>query len=413
MAEQKAVLPAGIKPRDNAERELIESLDMRLQNADIDQLGWRGRQELSPLLQDLQKLSKSNFPAAEALWDRNDGESRDKPAFLDRRASELARAENTVEANQKGLSALSAGSTTAGVFEPPEQITKRFLKAGQDYHFRDGEGEVAFKDAGKSLQSKVDDPRVSSAMVEMAVAKGWTGIKVRGSDDFKREVWLQANLKGIAVDGYNPRDVDMARLNDLKSDRPITEKAPALQGREAAVIEAMQMKMRERGDSEAAIAKASAVASERFTNNRVFTGVLLDHGRAPYENNPKNAANYFVTLDTKDGPKTIWGSDLARAMSESKVERGQQVAVASTGRVNTPILATKDGERREVITTKTTWTIAGLDQLRDESRDKLVMQAEKGPQLKVYDRAAPREVERPSPRSEPSKAHDKNPERQR
>jgi Ti-type conjugative transfer relaxase TraA len=44
-------------------------------------------------------------------------------------------------------------------------------------------------------------------------------------------------------------------------------------------------------------------------------GRLVEHGTAPYQNDPKNRDSYFVTLENDRGQKhTIWGVDLERAM---------------------------------------------------------------------------------------------------
>lgn len=58
------------------------------------------------------------------------------------------------------------------------------------------------------------------------------------------------------------------------------------------------------------------VGLNEFTNRG---GVLVDHGAAPYENNPKNRDSYFVTLNIGEGRQnTIWGVDLERAMKVAK-----------------------------------------------------------------------------------------------
>ncbi|WP_349017710.1 hypothetical protein [Rhizobium sp. 32-5/1] len=41
--------------------------------------------------------------------------------------------------------------------------------------------------------------------------------------------------------------------------------------------------------------------SGRHAGQRLAPGRLLEHGRAPYENNPKNRNSYFVTLEDDRG----------------------------------------------------------------------------------------------------------------
>ena len=67
------------------------------------------------------------------------------------------------------------------------------------------------------------------------------------------------------------------------------------------------------------------VGLNEFTNRG---GVLVDHGIAPFENNPNNRDSYFVTLDIGDGRQnTIWGVDLERAMKEASPQIGDRIGL--------------------------------------------------------------------------------------
>ena len=45
-------------------------------------------------------------------------------------------------------------------------------------------------------------------MVEVATAKNWKEITVSGTDDFRRNAWIEARLNGVKVKGYEPREAD-------------------------------------------------------------------------------------------------------------------------------------------------------------------------------------------------------------
>jgi hypothetical protein len=47
-------------------------------------------------------------------------------------------------------------------------------------------------------------------------------------------------------------------------------------------------------------------------------GRLLAHGKAPYRFEPENRESYYVRLQTAEGRQVLWGTDLERAMRESK-----------------------------------------------------------------------------------------------
>ncbi|MEL4377356.1 Ti-type conjugative transfer relaxase TraA [Brucella cytisi] len=61
-------------------------------------------------------------------------------------------------------------------------------------------------------------------------------------------------------------------------------------------------------------------------------GVLVDHGAAPYQNDPKNGDSYFVTLETGAGQQhTIWGVDLKRAISAAGSAIGDRIGINHNG----------------------------------------------------------------------------------
>lgn len=72
------------------------------------------------------------------------------------------------------------------------------------------------------------------------------------------------------------------------------------------------------------------VGLEEFAQRR--GGVLIEHGKAPYEHKLGNRDSYFVTLGFADGQeRTVWGVDLARAMNESKAEIGDRIGLKHVG----------------------------------------------------------------------------------
>lgn len=68
-----------------------------------------------------------------------------------------------------------------------------------------------------------------------------------------------------------------------------------------------------------------------FNSERVYMGILKDHGRAKYQHNPKENMSYFVTLVTTSGEKTVWGIDLARAISEAGLKCGDTIRLEYKG----------------------------------------------------------------------------------
>ncbi|MDZ5605204.1 hypothetical protein SJI00_20745 [Pseudomonas sp. RP23018S] len=64
---------------------------------------------------------------------------------------------------------------------------------------------------------------------------------------------------------------------------------------------------------------------------RSYEGVLVEHGQAKYNHDPRAKMSYYVTLDTPTGHKTVWGIDLERAMGLSDTQVGDPVHIAYEG----------------------------------------------------------------------------------
>lgn len=414
----------------------VAELDARMEKAKLEELGWRDRDDISDVMRDLEKLAAKDWQVAADLWQKYRPNDIDKPVFIDGDdIDEKGPAKASTRDDARGV---DGGKEEAAGVVTPDALRKRFLQAENKFYFRDDENKLAFEDKGKRLATEHNDPEIARSMVELAQAKGWSTIKLKGTDEFKREVWLQASLKGMDVQGYKPLDVDLARLEDLRKEtgrnedhgRNIIDRVPerskagdraerteavdktavvdentrTLSKRQLSALETIKGVMRARGDSETAVNMAAELAAERFQTNRVYVGKVVDHGAAPYENDPKNERSYYVKLQTDAGEKIVWGVDLERAVGDGKAQIGDDVALAYQGKqpVTVPVKEYDDKGKvvgvSEITTNRNTWDVRRLETVREEVKEKLAEAARKSdrqPLVKVYDRDAERTTARP------------------
>jgi len=92
----------------------------------------------------------------------------------------------------------------------PASVARRFLKVEADYYFPDKT--LAFSDRGEKLATKGAHPEVVRSLVEIAQARGWSNITVKGTEEFRRSAWMQAAQAGLKVAGYQPTALDLAEL---------------------------------------------------------------------------------------------------------------------------------------------------------------------------------------------------------
>lgn len=294
-----------------------------------------------------------------------------------------------------------------------EGLEKQYLKAEDRYHFRDRTGEVAFEAQPKRLVTTHETPGIVSSMVDLAETRGWETLKLAGTEDFRREAWLQASLRGLDVTGFSPNKLDKVRLDEMRSefgpnrDRRNTiaqgqdhpkekdhaefpqfneparsEGRPALSEGQDAVLAALGKAMRARGDSDQAIAAATELAGQKLGKGRVHVGKLTETGMAPYQDKAGEVQSHYVVLEDDAGRRQkIWGADLPRAIEDAQAAKGEQIALAFRGQKAVTVtvrVPSEDGkgvrlEKREV--ERNAWEAVRLDRLRDNVRDKVERQA--------------------------------------
>ena len=127
-------------------------------------------------------------------------------------------------------------------YEVPEHLksrmvavdTQRFRLVGYEmgahllrYTAPDNPKTVLFEDKGKTIHTARDDKQTIQDMLDVAKAKGWDSIKISGSQEFKQQMWLEAESRGIATKGYKPSPEDLAILERRREERATNSIAEA------------------------------------------------------------------------------------------------------------------------------------------------------------------------------------------
>ena len=88
-------------------------------------------------------------------------------------------------------------------------LIERDLRGRAERFYRDHRtAEPAFRDTGRRLSTGRPYPDTVADMLKVAQHRGWTRLKVEGDEAFRREVWVQAQARGVEVQGYKPRERD-------------------------------------------------------------------------------------------------------------------------------------------------------------------------------------------------------------
>ncbi|HYQ91210.1 MAG TPA: LPD7 domain-containing protein [Candidatus Competibacteraceae bacterium] len=200
----------------------------------------------------------------------------------------------------------------------PASVSRRFLQVNRQFYFPDRS--PAFEDQGRKLTTASEHQEVVRALIAIAQARDWAHITVSGTETFRRAAWLEAAQKGIEVRGYQPSELDKAHLVALGR-RPARQSDPQ-----------ERVSTSDPASARALAQETNPPPNHRDKRSRSVTGILREHGPAPYQQDEKNDKSYFIKLETPKGEQTLWGVDLERALRESGAQPGDQISVKNQGR---------------------------------------------------------------------------------
>ena len=213
----------------------------------------------------------------------------------------------------------------------PDAIKRRYFSEEPQFSpevrfYTDARNEQpAFRDAGGKLTARDHSPDVVRDLVAIAEHRGWTSIEVRGDDDFRRAVWLEAKVAGLEVRGYKPRERDLQELARHRDARDVNSVAPA------------KDRDRESGSPAGAPQAAEKASAEASARGRIdydsgVTGKLLESGEAPYKHRAGQELTPFVRVEQRDGRQIeVWGVGLPPALQRSGAQTGDVITVRRDG----------------------------------------------------------------------------------
>lgn len=80
----------------------------------------------------------------------------------------------------------------------------------------------AMRATDRAVSTRREDLNTVRAMLDIAASRGWSDLRVSGSENFRREVWIEARARGVEVRGHTPTDPDRQ-----EAERRAAERRPA------------------------------------------------------------------------------------------------------------------------------------------------------------------------------------------
>lgn len=109
----------------------------------------------------------------------------------------------------------------------PEAVRRRYYtqdKGTERRYFDDYQGKnLAFRAGGDRVSSKREDLNTIRAMLDVAEARGWREVALKGTAAFRREAWIEAAARGLPAQGHRASDLDQQEAERRRALRQPTQ----------------------------------------------------------------------------------------------------------------------------------------------------------------------------------------------
>lgn len=284
-----------------------------------------------------------------------DREPQAPPAKRERRA-----ADGEVAPTRETLKDASDRRISTEKGDVPDALRKRYFTeatvSALAFYAEYNAPKPAFRDTGGRLSTSETNPNTIRDMVDIAEHRGWRALQVRGTEDFKREVWLEAQSRGLEVRGFRPNQRDFQELERRSHahDKGSLSPAPS------------------RGRSEPRSKAGTPSSRERIDYDAGVRGRLIEVGRGPFRGRDGAPPAPFVRIQLAEGqPVQVWGVSLPAAIARSGAKVGDEITLRREG---VDRVSDRNGEARQ----RNRWTVEA-----ERLRQSTPANAARDPELKA------------------------------
>jgi hypothetical protein len=155
----------------------------------------------------------------------------------------------------------------------PATISKAYYveeKDGERRYFDDYQRRaLAMRATATSVSTKREDLNTVRAMLELADARGWQTVQIRGSAEFRREAWIEATARGLQGRGFAATDVERQEAERRRGEhRPVNEVRMPASASQAPVTSATQAPIKQAPANAAPAASQAEPAAPMLGDNR-------------------------------------------------------------------------------------------------------------------------------------------------
>lgn len=183
-------------------------------------------------------------------------------------------------ASPASVAAAPAAAPRPGQGGKPPAYTLEPATIGKAYYVEEKDGErryfddyqrraLAMRATPTSVTTKREDLNTVRAMLELAQARGWQTVQIRGSSEFRREAWIEATARGLEGRGFAATDVERQEAERRRAERrPVNEVRMLESASQAPVTSAAQAPIKQAPANAAPAASQPEPGAPTLGDNR-------------------------------------------------------------------------------------------------------------------------------------------------
>ncbi|MEP3329821.1 LPD7 domain-containing protein [Sedimentitalea sp.] len=257
-------------------------------------------------------------------------------------------------------------------FSMPASFLERFIltkEADRQELFRSYDDKrPAISDRGESLHTKSADRSTAMDMIELVAHRGWSSMRVKGPEEFRREMWIEGTAQGIKVQGYRPNDKDRAeakRRAEMIGDRVIerTDRNRTSNHQPAESVIPHQPQ----GNNAANVVPM-------IDYKKGIEGKITEVGTAPYRDREGAAKTPYVALDLPDGRShKLWGVALPDMIEQNQLKVGDKATIHDIGKKTVTVKEhdPRTGEESDKQTFRREWGVRDIERAPERESDQV------------------------------------------
>ncbi len=206
----KTVVEQNVVPREAVQEPVPDVQEPTVTSAPASVFGAQEQNRIEP---DLEQHIVQDVPTQAAAGPRQEAET----------VSAESRAPEPPEAQEGPEIAVKKPILDLAYKAPPDGLEVRYLFVDGRYVDAGNGVTTIFQDKGKYLATTKQDIQTVHDMVEVAKAKGWDKLKLSGTSEFKRLMFIEAESQGIKTRGYQPTPADLAMVTKRQEERSLNQ----------------------------------------------------------------------------------------------------------------------------------------------------------------------------------------------